>query len=167
MPCACKAPLDKYPETADWGPIMWRVLHGLAERAGRQPTAILQQDEIRLWIQLISSLKQTIPCDICADHYGRWLADHPPSVLSTMAYKDTATWIQHYFWELHTEINEGNEKPVFRFEDLRAFYKDVNLTESWKALEPVMKRAIQLNGISLLPWRKWLGFVRMLQGLYG
>lgn len=167
MGCKCRLPADKYPETADWGPLMWKVLHGLAEKAGRQPTTILQQDELRLWIQLIPSLKQTIPCDICSDHYGRWLSEHSPAVLLELPYKDTAGWIQNYFWALHNEINEGNEKPTLPFKELRTLYKDTNLTESWKALEPVIKRAIQLNGVTLLPWRKWLGFVRMLQGLYG
>ena len=167
MPCACKVPLETYPENAEWGPLFWKVLHGLASMAGRQTDAVLKGDEIRIWIQILTHVRNCLPCDICRDHYGRWLAAHPVDVLTGMPYIQTAEWIQRYLFDLHNEINEGNDKPIFAFSDLAATYKGVNITSYWRALEPVMKKAITLNGISLLPWKKWLGYVRMLQGIYG
>jgi len=167
MPCGCKIPVDKYPETADWGPLFWTLLHGLAELSGKQSSPILQSDEIRTWTKLIIDLQPTIPCDICHDHYGRWLAQHHPSALKTLSYEKLKEWIRNYWWSLHNEINEGNEKPVFPFESLSETYKGVNITEIWQKLQPVMKRAITLNGISLFPWSKWLAQVRTLQGIYG
>jgi hypothetical protein len=167
MPCACRAPVEKYPETADWGPLFWKLLHGLAVLSGKQTDAVLRNDEVRLWVLLIEKLQDTLPCDVCRDHYKRWIVAKPPSVLSTMPYADINLWIQEYWFLLHNEINEGNDKPVLAFSELGPLYKGVNITASWKALEPVMKRAIQLNGISLLPWKNWLGFVRKLQGIYG
>jgi hypothetical protein len=167
MPCACKLPAEKYPETAEWGPLFWNLLHGLAELAGNQKDLNLQSDETRLWISIITSIKNTIPCDVCQEHYGRWLADHAPSALNSMPYALKAPWIRHYWWALHNEINGGNEKPVMGFEELSDRYKGINVTDAWKRLEPVIKRAITLNGITLMPWKKWLGFVRMLQGIYG
>jgi hypothetical protein len=167
MGCACKLPAEKYPETADWGPLFWKILHALAELAGKQSSTILQGDEVRIWIQVLTTLHPTIPCDICRDHYARWIYEHPPATLSILPYMQVGAWIRNYLWELHNTINEGNEKPIFPKEDLAAAYKDVSITASWRALEPVMKRAITLNGITLLPWKKWLGFVRMLQGVYG
>jgi hypothetical protein len=167
MPCSCRMPLDKYPETADWGPLFWKLLHGLAELAGKQTDAVLRVDEVRLWIQVIEKIQSTLPCDVCRDHYGRWIAAKPPSVLTTLPYSEVGRWIQEYWFFLHNEINEGNEKPVITFSELGPLYKGTNVTASWRALEPVMKRAIQLNGISLLPWKNWLGSVRKLQGIYG
>lgn len=167
MPCACKVPLEKYPETAEWGPLFWKVLHGLAELCGRQTDVNLQGDEVRTWFQLISNIYLTLPCDICHDHYKIWLTDHSPIVLATMPYNETRQWIRTYFWSLHNEINEGNNKPIFSFDELSETYKNTNITASWRALEPVIRVAIQHNGISLLPWKKWLNFVRTLQGIYG
>jgi hypothetical protein len=167
MPCACKLPAEKYPETAEWGPLFWNLLHGLAELAGNQKDLNLQTDEMRLWINIITSIQNTIPCDVCRDHYARWLADHPPAALNSMPYALKGPWIRRYWWALHNEINEGNEKPVMGFEELSGRYKGSDITGAWKRLEPVIKRAITLNGITLMPWKKWLGFVRMLQGMYG
>jgi hypothetical protein len=167
MPCACRVPVEKYPETADWGPLFWRVLHGLAELAGKQKSTLLQADEIRIWIPTLEQIQHTLPCDVCRTHYKQWLADHPPNTLTTLSYDKSGHWIQTYIWSLHNEINEGNGKPIFQFEDIKAAYKGVNITATWKALEPVMKKVIQLNGVSLLSWKKWLGHVRNLQGIYG
>ncbi len=167
MPCACKVPAETYPENAEWGPLFWKLLHGLAELAGRQTDTVLQGDEVRTWIQILTQMKPCIPCDVCREHYGRWLADHPVDGLLKMPYKDTRLWIQTYIFNLHNEINEGNDKPIFAFSDLAETYKGVNITATWRALEPVMKKAISLNGISLLPWKKWIGFIRVLQGIYG
>jgi len=167
MPCGCKASVDKYPETADWGPLVWTLLHGLAEKVGRQTTKLIQEDEIRLWIQLITSLKNTIPCDICSEHYGRWLISHPLSQLTLGSYANTSEWIRNFFWKLHNEINEGNDKSILPLSDLSSLYKNTNITETWKKLDPVMILAIRLNGISLLSWKTWLACVRRLQGLYG
>ena len=167
MPCACKVPAETYPENAEWGPLFWKILHGLAARAGRSTDTILRGDEIRIWIQVLTQILYCLPCDVCRDHYGRWLSARPVQVLNDLPYAQTAEWIQRYLFDLHNEINEGNDKPVFAFSDLASAYKGVNITGSWRALEPVMKKAITLNGISLLPWKKWLGYVRMLQGIYG
>jgi len=167
MPCGCKVPIETYPESADWGPLFWKLLHGLAEYAGKQTDINLQKDEVRNWIHLLKYLQGCIPCDICTAHYGRWLAENPIVVLETMQYTQTGPWIQNWIWRLHNEINEGNDKPLFEESALSDTYKNISITSTWRALEPVMRRAMSLNGISLLSWKKWLSYVRMLQGIYG
>lgn len=173
MPCGCRVPAEKYPETADWGPLFWRLLHGLAEFAGSlrsgvsETMGVLQADERREWILVLSMLQDVIPCDVCQTHYGHWFAEHTPSVLKELPYGQIGPWIRNYLWSLHNEINEGNDKPVFPFESLTVTYRGTEITKAWKQLEPVILRAIKLNGLTLFPWKKWLGHVRMLQGIYG
>lgn len=166
MPCACRAPIETYPENAEWGPLFWKLLHSFAELSGKQVNINLQKDEIRLWINILDGLKLILPCDICRTHYSEWLLNHPIEVLSTMNYSETNYWIRNYLWSLHNTINEGNNKPEIVFEDLSKLYKDVNIRTTWKALEPVMKKVITLNGVSLLNWKKWLSHVRTIEGMY-
>lgn len=166
MPCACKAPIETYPENAEWGPLFWKLLHAFAQRAGKQTNKNLQKDEMRLWINILDGLKHILPCDICRAHYSEWLAAHHVEELLEMDYSGTGLWIINYLWSLHNTINEGNNKPIFPFQDLAGTYKNIDLIITWKALEPVMKKVIVLNGVHLLQWKKWLGYVRMLQGLY-
>jgi hypothetical protein len=166
MPCACRAPVETYPENAEWGPLFWKLLHGLAELSGKQGNVNLQKDEVRTWIQILDVLKNVLPCDICRAHYVEWLLQHDVNVLLSMNYSLVNNWVRNYLWSLHNTINEGNDKPIFSFDQLVSTYKGVDIKEAWKALEPVMKKAITLNGVSLLQWKKWLGYVRNLQGMY-
>lgn len=166
MVCSCKIPVEKYPETADWGPLFWKLLHSLAERSGAQKDAVLRGDEVRCWIQILVHLEQCIPCDVCRTHYGEWVREHTPSVLLTKPYTEIGPWIRGYLWSLHNRINEGNTRPTFEYSQL-SIYRNVEIKPLWKALEPIMKLAIGLSGVPLRAWLKWLGYVRTVQGIYG
>ena len=166
MVCKCRVPVEDYPENAEWGPLFWKLLHGLAELSGTQTNLNMKTDEIRLWILVLTQLKPTLPCDICRTHYSDWLLEHPPEVLSKLDYSELRPWIRTYLWALHNVINIGNDRAEFSWSDLADTYKTINFTETWKALQPVMKKAISLNGITLLPWTRWLSYIRTLQGMY-
>ena len=166
MVCSCTVPAENYPENAEWGPLFWKILHGLAELSGVQTNKNIQNDEVRAWIILINSLHHAIPCDICRGHYSEWLKIIKPKTLINVPYKDIRTWIRTNIWELHNIINEGNSRPLFLFEDLHMTYSSINITTTWKGLQPIMKKAIRLNGVHYLAWTKFLFHVRTLQGFY-
>ena len=165
MPCSCQVPIDSYPENAEWGPLFWTLLHSLADRAGKQTVSMLQTDETRVWGKLLPSIGATLPCDICRNHYKEWLTENPFTIVSSIPYSSFGDWIRKLLWSLHNRINEGNKKPQFPFDSL-SNYKNTDITKSWRALEPVIRKAINLNGLSLFPWKNFLGHVRGLQGIY-
>jgi hypothetical protein len=74
--------------------------------------------------------------------------------------------ITTWFFKLHNEINEGNNRPIFPFENLHTMYSSIKITNTWKALQPIIKKAIILNGIHYLAWAKFLNHVRTLQSYY-
>ena len=167
MPCACKKPLPNYPENVEWGPIVWKILHGLAEVSGKQTLDTLQSDERRLWVSLLKGVRDMLPCNKCREHYAFWISSNPIDDLASIPYTEFGTRIRTWLHILHNNVNTRLGKSEFLHELLPKTYTRINITESWKRLEPVMRLAIQLNGISLNPWRKWLMSVRSLQGIYG
>ncbi len=166
MPCNCRVPLEKFPETAEWGPLFWKLLHALAERAGSKTDPLVQGDERRTWIRCIKELGPVIPCDVCQTHYSSWLSSHPVDDLLTMSYNQVGPFVRNYFWSLHNVINEENERPVFAAENLSTMYGSLQVRPLWKALEPVLLLAMRHNKVSYLAWLTWLGHVRTLQGMY-
>jgi hypothetical protein len=112
-------------------------------------------------------LQEVLPCDVCQAHYGRWITKHKPKLLKDLPYAQLNTWVRTFLWRLHNEINDENNKYTFPYTSLSETYKGMDITKTWKQLEPVMLKAITLNGLTLFPWKKWLGHVRMLQGMYG
>jgi hypothetical protein len=165
MGCACKVPVENYPENAEWGPLFWKILHGLAELAGKQTNFILRQDELRFLENFLTSVQPVLPCDICRNHYKSYLEENPLQ-LATLPYEQVGLWVREWLWKLHNRINEGNDRPILPFEDLSTLYKGIDITLAWKMLDPVIKKAVSLQGISHVKWIVWLGHTRRLQGMY-
>ena len=109
MPCACLIPIPDYPDNADWGPIMWKILHGLADKAGQ---GIIKGDEIREWQKFIKITGEVLPCDICRTHYQTFLKANPTTELTTLPLAQTNTWIKTWFWNLHNEITTAKGHPI-------------------------------------------------------
>jgi hypothetical protein len=166
MPCGCTLKSDEFPETAEWGPLFWIVLHGLSVKAGYKTDPLFQMDERRVWIRLLNTIGKTLPCDVCRNHYKQWRTEHPVEFLLTSPYEEMGEWIRKDLWSLHNEINVGNNKPVYAYKKLQEDYKQVDITNTWKALEPVMLRAMRLHEVSLLNWNDWKKYVRTIQGMY-
>lgn len=165
MPCACQIPVPQYPDNAEWGPILWSILHGLAEKSGR--ASALCNDEIREWQKLLKLTGEMLPCDKCRDHLKRYSSQNPTSFFSTVPYSSFKTSIKTWLWRLHNEINAENGKPAFDYDQLEATYGSVNLQDLLWRLDPVMKKAIHLNGISLMKWTNWVYTFKMLRSVLG
>lgn len=150
MPCACKIPVVLYPETAEWGPLAWDILHGLAERAGK---GVLIADELRGWVEVLESVRDMIPCDVCRTHYGEYLQHYPVKDIPTMPYAQLKTFVKTWLWRLHNDINQGNDKPLFTYEALSAKYGGIDIPLRIKQLAAPIQRAMQHNGVRLFHWK--------------
>ena len=156
MPCSCQLPPEIYPDASEWGPLFWRLLHGIAERVGTSPFPIYQPDERRALAALFKSLTKTIPCPSCKDHYESYLREHPVEQdLKDIDYSSLQEYVRHWFWELHNWVNESYGKPTFPLEELRPLYKGVNLRETLKLLESPMQRAIRIRSGQLLGYKEF------------
>jgi hypothetical protein len=162
MPCACLIPVPSYPENAEWGPILWNILHGLAERAGQ---GIIKTDEVREWQKFIKLTGEMLPCDVCRAHYQEYMKAHPPSQLTTTPFTQTNEWVKKWYWTLHNEINTSKNLPEYPYNDLNAQYSSVNLTDLLYRLNPVIKKAIDLNGVQYIKWTAWVSSYRMLRSI--
>lgn len=89
-----------------WGPPLWRTLHTLAEKLGRQTTPMIEADETRYWIQLLKSVGGVMPCALCRNHYEAWRKSHPLEEyqpLRRVALRDAA---RKWLWSLHETVNK-------------------------------------------------------------
>ena len=162
MPCACQVPIPQYPETAEWGPIFWNIIHGLAEKAEK---SIIREDEVREWQKFVKAIGEVLPCDICRDHYKRYTAQNPFTQIAKIPFNQVKDFVKHWFWNLHNEINLGNDKPVFDYSLLAETYSAINLDDQYYRLLPVMKKAITLNGVPFMKWQAWVSSYRMMRAI--
>ena len=162
MPCACQIPVPSYPETADWGPILWKILHGLAEKAGQ---GIIKSDEIREWQKFIKVTGEVLPCDICRGHYSTFLKANPSSQLANLSPTQVNTWVKSFFWNLHNNVNLSRSLPIYPYSELHVYTYD--LTDLLFQLTPIIKKAILLSGVPYMTWTSWVNSFKMLRSVLG
>lgn len=167
MPCACVIPQPEFPNTASWGPLLWCILHGLAEYAGTPTAAMFLEDERRLWLSFFKETGEIIPCPTCKLHYMEYLKVHPVIALKTLPHTERKNWIRTWFWELHNYVNKSLGKPEFAFTDLSTSYKGIKLHETLARLEAPLKLAIKLTGTNQIKYIEWKRRLTMLYSIFG
>ncbi len=167
MPCACKVPAEEYPESADWGPLFWRVIHTLSFHSGAMTNKIAQDDEIREWTRFTKSLVKALPCDDCRAHYQSYLASNPYDVVTNSPYSHFGLQNRVWWFTFHNNVNARLGKPIFNYNNFQSTYETVCVPATLAALQPVMKKAIRLGGLGLLSWNNFLKSCKILVSYYG
>jgi len=167
MPCPCNLPPEIYPDAGEWGPIIWNLLHGLAEHAGKPVTPLFAEEERLTWISLFKLTAEIIPCHICKEHFRIYLHEHPITALKTMPPHEFPAWIKHWFWEVHEWVNMTLSKPPFPEADLTARYAGMSLRPRLRGLDIPMNRAIRVSGNQLKKYEDWKKKYMMLLSLLG
>jgi hypothetical protein len=168
MPCACRLPYETYPDAGVWGPILWSILHGIAERVGSATFALYQADERRALNSLFKAVAKMIPCPSCKEHYEVYLKEHPvDGPLKELSYSTLRVYVRRWFWELHNWVNYSKGVPEFPLEDVPALYSRVPIREKLKELREPMERAIRISGNQILGYQELQKHISTLLSIYG
>ncbi len=103
-----------------WGPPLWRILHTLAERLGRQTIKLLETDERRAWVALLRAIQVVMPCAKCRAHFKAWRLAHPTERFITSY--DLRTDAREWLWSLHEEVNREKGVAGPTLEELPGLY---------------------------------------------
>jgi hypothetical protein len=164
MPCNCILDKPTYPQNEEWGPLIWWIVHTLAEKAGRQGNPITLGDEVRAWPLFVKTLVTVIPCPYCKEHFQEYLQSHPFELPPD--YTEWKMFIPLYFYAFHEAVNKRLGKPSFPFSQLSTTYNQTGrLKDVMNSLEKIMERAIKMGGVSLLAWKAWLKQYGMLRAV--
>jgi len=169
MPCACQLPPEIYPDAIEWGPVLWNILHGIAERTGSTAFPLYRDDERRALIRMMKALVKVIPCPSCKEHYEVYLKQHPvdKTIMETPYGEPLKTYVKKWFWELHNWVNESLERPMFLYDDLTPTYKDIRLRQQLAMLDVPMKKAIRIRAGQLLGYTEFIKQCLILFSIYG
>ncbi len=136
------------PQNNEWGPEMWKILHGLAEKIGQYPqinhryiTNTGSKEEKRLWSILLGSLRLSLPCPLCRKHYTEYINQFSPDkfIHDTNISKELVrTWL----FNLHNTVNERTNKPHISIELLSELYNNINFNHSLNIVAHHMRRGL-------------------------
>lgn len=101
---------------AYWGPRLWRIFHILAEYSDRR-------DVSPLWLNVLRTTSQTMPCTKCRVHLTEYLRTHTLFRFTPlMPVKEIQTYIRRDLFVLHNFVNQRNKAPKFEFANLSPTY---------------------------------------------
>lgn len=160
MPCNCARPAEAYPENKEWGPLLWTVLHGLAEHTGKA-SAIYKFEEIQAWLTLLKELQTIIPCNECRAHYIIYYKDNP------LTKNNVIENVRDWLFVLHNKINERLGYAIFLKENLSEKYPSSSIKPNLVGLKIKMDLVVELGGVKLNNWSLWYNKAMHLRSYYG
>lgn len=167
MVCSCMIPVPNFPTNCEWGPILWKLLQGMADKYGKLITPLFSKEEETSWPNLINLTLKILPCKECREHYKEFLSKHNPSIIKTLPTDQQSLWVQNFFWNLHNQVNIRNNKDIIDFSQLHNIYKNVNFRYELKHYEKLLTIVFRYNEVSLFSWRDWLKNFKTLESIYG
>jgi len=165
MPCACKKLAIPVPQPEQWGPIMWSVLHGLAERSGRLTSDLQKDDERRAWDLLFKTLEKSIPCDHCRKHYGSWYTARKPSLPED--YTQFHEYVRKWLYDLHEDVNQRTKKTPFPYEKMEETYKNLKMQNLINQLRLLVKTNVIGGSVPIMAWTSFINCVLKIKSVYG
>ncbi len=98
-----------YPDK--WGPHVWQALHYITLGYPENPT----EDQKKKYKNFFVLLKDTLPCSVCANHYGENLKKMPLSDKDLKNKESLVKWLINF----HNIVNEMKEKPIIKYIEAR------------------------------------------------
>lgn len=156
------------PQTNIWGPSLWRLLHSLTEKSEMYKTKIQQADEQRIWFNLLSSLKFSLPCPVCKKHFNEYLQMKPLELLlaAPIGIKER---LRDWLFNLHSRVNALNSKYIMiAIEDLPGLYGNyTNYNEDLRIVNEQMRKGMILRWVIRDDIQRTIKFIQELRALYG
>ncbi len=149
------------PQTHIWGPHLWIILHSATERIGTSQLKRLPSEESRIWTNLLSILRYSLPCPLCKKHY----ADYFTHTTINTFNRDT---IRSWLYTLHNQVNNRTEKTnIITIEQLPELYnKPFNFTHHFNIFVQQMNQAIRVGWCSREDIQRTIRFFQELKRFY-
>ena len=126
-----------------WGPLLWKLLHGLAEKLGTQKPEILAADEAREMVLILRGLEVIMPCEKCRKHYKEYRVKNPYDLFAQRRGLGLKRNVREWLYNLHEMVNKRNGVDSrLLLEDLEPMYKDVKIQDAWAPLNKVLMTSV-------------------------
>ena len=94
-----------------WGPSGWLFMHSISFQYPENPT----EEDKNNYKVFFESLKNTIPCPKCREHYSENLKQKPIQLNSR---DELIQWVI----DIHNEVNKKNSKKIYSRQEVEKLY---------------------------------------------
>jgi hypothetical protein len=126
-----------------WGPLLWKLLHTLAEKLGTQKPEICAADEAREMVLILRGLEVIMPCEKCRKHYKEYRVKFPYEIFMQKRGVGLKKGVREWLYMLHETVNKKNGvESRLLLEDIESLYKDVKIQDIWIPLNKVLMTSV-------------------------
>jgi len=126
-----------------WGPLLWKLLHTLAEKLGTQKPEILAADEAREIVLILRGLEVIMPCEKCRKHYKEYRVMNPFDIFAQRRGLGLKKGVREWLYMLHETVNKKNgTESLLLLKDMEPMYKDVKIQDAWAPLNQVLMTSV-------------------------
>ena len=134
------------PKNSEWGPVLWQLLHGVAQQIGKTPVKQMLTDQRREFILVLRYIENIMPCPLCRQHYHQWRFTHPIDKFPDG--QEFFTSVRQWLFELHENVNKSrNIESGISLESLSTLYKTIDLKQKLGELSALLERAVRLRAV--------------------
>lgn len=100
-------------DKTEWGPIVWKLLHTMADISKRK-------DIYLLWVSVLRSTAYVLPCELCRDHMKSYIQTHTflPKNWMKQTGDQNCNQIRAWLHAFHNSVNERLTKPVLSLNEI-------------------------------------------------
>ena len=143
------------PKNSEWGPVLWEILHGSAEKLARTSIKSITDDQRREMTLVLRYVEVVMPCAMCRAHYRDYRTKNPIDKFpeEIQAYKAAVrTWL----FNLHQEITDSaGLARIMTVGDLADRYGSIDLKAKAAVFFGLMDRALRLRIIEREPLKRF------------
>jgi hypothetical protein len=149
------------PQNNIWGPHLWTILHSAAEKIGLPQHKRLPQEEMRLWTNLFTSLRYSLPCPLCKKHFTSY---HSANPIQTFTRDSIRIWL----YNLHNDINiRLGKENIITIDKIPEIYNNpINFNHHLNIINNQMTYSLRLGWCSREDIQRTLRFFQEVRRFY-
>lgn len=154
----------------EWGPVVWKYLHCLAEKVGTSGNSMVDTDLANHIETLINTMHLILPCTECQGHAAAYISATPLQSLkglSGVALRDT---VRNWLFSFHNAVRErkGQEIMIKTPDECAIQYVGCFVPKcEYNLFVQSVAFAVRQGWVRIDNWRKWYSYSERIRILAG
>jgi len=145
-------------DPVEWGPILWKFLHCLAEKVGTSGNKIVDTDQANYMETILNTLHLILPCTECQAHAAAYSASNPLPSLKGLYGDALRTTVRNWLFNFHNQVRASKGQPIMMNspDELGSVYAGCFVPKCEHTLfVQSVAFAVRQGWVRIDNWRKW------------
>lgn len=157
-------------DPVEWGPVVWKYLHCLAEKVGTSGNNMVDTDLATHIETLINTLHLILPCTECQMHAAAYISVNPLQSLKGLSGVILRDTVRNWLFSFHNTVRarNGQEIIIKTVDECAAQYVGCFVPKcEYSLFVQSVAFAVRQGWVRIDNWRKWYSYSERIRILAG